>query len=85
MSITDDQTRAQNLQNKEDSKNAWNEHVKELTRQRLASEAMFDPRVVAYKARRKEQANQPRKIQISFAVRKPRQFATQTTTYTPVP
>lgn len=77
MSLRDDQTRALNLQHKENSDNAWLEHVRELTRQRVACESMYDPRVLAFKARRKEQTNQTRKTQTSFAKKKPRQFATQ--------
>jgi hypothetical protein len=38
------------------------EHQAELNRQRLAMESYYDPRLVSFKKRRREQAMQPRKV-----------------------
>lgn len=60
MSIAEDQMRALNLQAKESYKNAAVEHMVAMNRERLASEACYDPRVIAFKARRQVIAGQTR-------------------------
>lgn len=55
-----DQINKENAQRKEECHNVALEHMAVLEQQRIASEACFDPRVVAFKARRKEQAMQTR-------------------------
>lgn len=61
MSLIEDQNRENNLRTKEDSKNAWVEHLAEMERNRIANERCTDPKLVAFKKRREEQALRHRK------------------------
>ena len=61
MSIAEDQMRAANAARKEESHNSALEHMAFLEQQRIASEACYDPRVIAFKERRRVQAMQLRK------------------------
>ena len=60
MSDVEDATRALNAQVVEGRKDVATEHMAALNRERLASEACYDPRIIAFKARRVAIAMQTR-------------------------
>jgi hypothetical protein len=60
MSDVEDATRALNAQVVEGRKDVATEHMAALNRERLASEACYDPRIIAFKARRQVIAGQIR-------------------------
>jgi hypothetical protein len=76
MSLVEDENRARNLQALEDRKDTETEHLVEMNRARLASEACYDPRLIAFKQRRLEQAAQIRwwKPSLTPTLPKKRQF-----------
>ena len=60
MSLVEDQRNRENAVASAERGNAWLEHMSALSRERIAAEAYYDPRVIAFKARRKTQAGQLR-------------------------
>jgi hypothetical protein len=66
--------RAANAASKEESHNSALEHMAFLEQQRIASEAHYDQRVIAFKERRKMQTLQPRKKLGTQVLPKHRQF-----------
>jgi hypothetical protein len=74
VSLVEDQNRTQNLQAIEDRKVAEAEHLVVMNRERLTAESYNDPRLQAFKARRREQAMQLRWWKPSLALPKKRQF-----------
>ena len=76
MSSIEDANRAQNLQAVEDRKVAEAEHLVEMSRASLASEALYDPKLIAFKKRRQDQAAQTRwwKPSVDSPFPKKRQF-----------
>jgi hypothetical protein len=74
VSLVEDQNRTQNLQAIEDRKVAEAEHLVVMNRERLTAESYNDPRLQAFKARRREQAMQLRWWKPSLALPKKRNF-----------
>lgn len=74
MSAIEDATRALNLQAAENSKNAAIEHMAALVREQQYADSCYDPRVVAFKERRREQAGQLRWWKPSNALPKKRRL-----------
>ena len=74
MSLVEDQNRTQNLQAIEDRKVAEAEHLVVMNRERLTAESYNDPRLQAFKARRREHAMQERWWKPNLALPKKRQF-----------
>jgi hypothetical protein len=60
VSEIEDANREHNLQAIEDRKVAAAEHLVEMSRASLASEALYDPKLIAFKERRRQQAAQTR-------------------------
>jgi hypothetical protein len=81
VSLIEEATRALNLRAAEESKNAALEHMVAMNRERIASEACYDPRVIAFKERRKELALQPRsRISNQVSPKKLRSYHVSNTT-----
>ena len=74
MSLVEDQNRTQNLQAIEDRKAAEAEHLVTMVREMMAAESYKDPRLQAFKARRREHAMQERWWKPNLALPKKRNF-----------
>lgn len=74
VSAKEEQSIAQNLQNQQDSHNAALEHLAALVREQQYAAPCYDPRVVAFKERRRLQAGQIRWHKPNNALPKQRKF-----------
>ena len=55
MSLMEEQVKAHNLQNQEEAKNAWHDHLVELERLRIRDELYKNPAWLKFWERRKKQ------------------------------
>jgi hypothetical protein len=76
MSLIEEENRAHNLQAIEDRKVAEAEHLVEMAQKLMTEESYKDPRLQAFKQRRREQAMQERwwKPSLTLALPKKRVF-----------